>query len=624
MSPEPVDPILLGVVEGTLASVEAEVEAAIERTSRSPMIREARDFRAGIHDRRCRKLTGRSYSALVQPIVRDFPVDTMRPGDVYFHNDVYASEGGIGHLPDLCVTVPVFHGGEVVAFVQAFGHHDDIGGAVPGSMPSHATSAYQEGLIVPPVKLYDAGRPNADVIKILVRNSRLPDSLRGDLDSEVAACRMGAERLGDLFQRYGRAPVEGCFDALLDKTTETFRRELLTKIPDGTYVWEDYAEHDGVDPPRLHRQRMTVTKRDDRLIIDFTGTSPQAKGPINHAGDYADGVFLKKWLAPILRNLADTPERMAELDVNEGVVPLIELRFPPPGTLLTPVFPAPTNARTFVILRLLGILAGALAKAVGGRLPADQETIRYTGFHGLDAEGRFYLMREVLGGGSGGRPWADGSDTIHIVPDSKNLPVEFTETRFPLRVERLALAPDSGGPGLRRGGLGYLKEVRVLTDGAFLCVADRSILSCWGLKGGRAGAPFRVTVDPGGPNERALPGLVDDEPVPAGTLVRIETTGGGGWGDPLEREPELVTLDVLQGKVTARAAREEYGVVLVPGEDGEPLDDEPLIDRVATRALRDELRATRGPRPFFDRGPGYRRLAGRDHAEVDTLEPDGR
>src|SRR2546426_7889257 len=200
----PVDPIVLQIVEGTLASVEAEVEAAIERTSRSPMIREARDFRAGIHDRRCRKLTGRSYSALVQPIVRDFPVDTMRPGDVYFHNDVYASEGDIGHLPDLCVTVPVFHGGEVVAFVQAFGHHDDIGGAVPGSMPSHATSAYQEGLIVPPGRLHHAGRANEDVIRILVRNSRLPDSLRGDLYSEVAACRTGAERLGDLFRRYGR------------------------------------------------------------------------------------------------------------------------------------------------------------------------------------------------------------------------------------------------------------------------------------------------------------------------------------------------------------------------------------------------------------------------------------
>src|SRR5262249_39735098 len=177
---------------------------------------------------------------------------------------------------------------------------------------------------------------------------------------------------------------------------------------------------------------MALNKTSDgRLMIDFSGTSPQAKGPINHAGNYADGVFLKKWLAPILRNLADTPERMAELDVNEGVVPLIELHFPPPGTLLTPGFPAPVNPRTVVIPRLLGILAGVLAKATGGHMPADQETIRYTGFYGTDFEGQPFLMREVLGGGSGGRPWADGSDTIHIVPDSKNLPVEFTETRFP-------------------------------------------------------------------------------------------------------------------------------------------------------------------------------------------------
>jgi len=608
------DPIIIQIVEGTLASVEAEVEAAIERTSRSPMIREARDFRAGIHDRRCRKLTGRSYSALVQPIVRDFPIETMRPGDVFFHNDVYGSEGGIGHLPDLCVTVPVFDAGDVVAFVQAFGHHDDIGGAVPGSMPSHAISAYQEGIIVPPVRLYHAGRANEDVIRILTRNSRLPDSLRGDLDSEVAACRMGAERLADLFRRYERAQVEACFDAILDRTTETFRRELLSRIPEGTYVWEDYAEHDGVDPPRLHTQRITLTRTADRLVIDFTGTSPQAKGPINHAGNYADGVFLKKWLAPILRNLADTPERMAELDVNEGVVPLIELRFPPPGTLLTPVFPAPTNARTFVILRLLGILAGAIAKAVDGRIPADQETIRYTGFHGLDDEGEFYLMREVLGGGSGGRWYADGSDTVHVVPDSKNLPAEFTETRFPLRVERLALATDSGGPGYRRGGLGYLKEFRVLRDSAFLCVADRAILSCWGLRGGKASAPFRVTIDPGGPNERVLPGLVDDEPIPAGTLVRVETTGGGGWGDPLEREPELVALDVLQGKVSARSAREDYGIVLATNADGEP-----RVEAAATTTLRERLRSSRGPQPLFDRGPGYRTLAGVDHAAVDFI-----
>jgi len=598
-----IDPIVLEIVEGSLASIEAEVEAAIERTSRSPMIREARDFRGGIHDRHCRKLTGRSYSALVQPIVRDFPIATMQPGDVFFHNDVYQSEGGIGHLPDLCVTVPVFHEQLVVAFVQAFGHHDDIGGCVPGSMPSHGTSYYQEGLIVPPVRLYRRGQPNDDLIRVMVRNSRLPESLRGDLDAEVSACRMGAERLADLFGRYGQRQVEECFEAILSRTTETFRRELLSKIPNGTYAWEDYAEHDGVDPPRLHAQRITLTKTDSHLIFDFAGTSPQARGPINHAGNYADGVFLKKWLAPILRNLADTPERMAELNVNEGVVPLIELRFPPPGTLLTPVFPAPVNARTFVILRLLGILAGVLAKATGGHMPADQETIRYTGFYGTDLEGQPFLMREVLGGGSGGRPWADGSDTIHIVPDSKNLPVEFTETRFPLRVETLALAPDSGGAGLHRGGLGYRKEIRALVDCAFLSVADRSILSCWGLKGGRAGKPFRVTVNPGVPGERVLEGLVDDEAIPAGTLVRIDTTGGGGWGDPLARDPALVALDVAQGKVSVQAARDDYGVV--------------LDDSAATEELRVRMRMQRGPLPFFDRGPGYRQLSGREHAEVD-------
>jgi N-methylhydantoinase B len=608
------DPITLEIVEGTLASIEAEVEEAIGRTSRSPMIRDQHDFRAGIHDRKLRKLTGRSYSALVHPVVRDFPIDSMQEGDIYFHNDVYLSEGGIGHLPDLCVTMPVFADEEVVAFVQAFGHHDDIGGMVPGSMPSNATSAFQEGLMVPPIKLYDRGVANDSAIRIITRNSRLPDSIAGDLDAECAAVSMGARRMSELFKRYGRPTVEACFDTLIAKTAEVFRREILSKIPNGTYVWEDYAEHDGIDPPRLHTQRITLTKSDGKLLIDFTGTGPQAKGPINHAGDYADGNFLKKWIAPVLRNLAATPERMAELDVNEGVAELIEMRFPEPGTLLTPVFPAPTNARTFVILRLLGVFAGALAKAVDGQMPADQETIRYTGITGHDANGDWYLYREILGGGSGGRYYADGSDTIHVVPDSKNMPAEFIETTFPARVETLSLAIDSGGPGQQRGGLGYLKEVRVLNDASFLSVADRSILACWGLKGGRAGAPFKVTIDPGGPNERSLPGLCDNEPVRAGEIVRIETTGGGGWGDPLERDPALVAIDVLQEKVSRDRAETDYGVVL--SDDG----DDPTVDERATKTLREGMRADRGQLSFFDRGPGYTRLSGgRGRAEVDDL-----
>jgi N-methylhydantoinase B len=621
-----VDPIVLEIIQGTLASIEKEVEDAIGRTSRSPMIRDAHDYRAGIHDRLLRKLTGRSYSALVHPVARDFPLETMQPGDVYFHNDVYLSEGGIGHLPDLCVTVPVFvdtgGGPQVVAFVQAFGHHDDIGGAVPGSMPSHATSVFQEGLMVPPIKLWDRGVPNRAALTIMTRNSRMPDSLAGDLDAECSACLMGSRRLTEVFERYGRETVEACFDAIIANNTETYRREILAKIPDGTYVWEDYAEHDGVDEPKLHRQRITLTKlsggidgADDRLILDFTGTSPQAKGPINHVGDAADGNFLKKWLAPILRNLADTPERMAELDVNEGIVDLIEMRFPPPGTLLTPVFPAPTNARTFVILRLLGVLAGVLAKAVDGYMPADQETIRYTGVYGQRADGSHYLMREVLGGGSGGRYYADGEDTIHVVPDSRNLPTEFTESRFPFVVEGLGLAQDSGGAGRFRGGLGYEKHIRMLEDAYFMSIADRSILSCWGVKGGRAGKPFQVTIDPGGPDEREMDGLVDDEPVRAGEVIRIRTTGGGGWGDPFERAIEDVLRDVLWGKVSREGAEGEYGVI-VSGPD-----DEPTVDIAATEALRARLREERGEPAFFDRGPGYARLdpEGRPFPDVDVV-----
>jgi N-methylhydantoinase B len=306
---------------------------------------------------------------------------------------------------------------------------------------------------------------------------------------------------------------------------------------------------------------------------------------------------------------------MAELEVNEGVVPLIEMRFPPPGTLLTPVFPAPTNARTFVILRLLGVLAGVLAKAVDGRMPADQETIRYTGVYGNDLAGRPYLMREVLGGGSGGRYYADGEDTIHVVPDSRNLPTEFTEARFPFIVERLGLAVDSGGAGRFRGGLGYDKHIRMLVDAHFMSIADRSILACWGVSGGKAGRSFSVTIDPGGPNERRVDALADAEPVAAGEVIRIRTTGGGGWGDPLTRPPEMVLRDVQWGKVSVDGALADYGVV-VAGEAGSyRVDDE------GTTAARGLLAADVLSEPaFFDRGPGYATLAGgRSAADVDRL-----
>jgi N-methylhydantoinase B len=247
-------------------------------------------------------------------------------------------------------------------------------------------------------------------------------------------------------------------------------------------------------------------------------------------------------------------------------------------------------------------------------MPADQETIRYTGVYGEDASGQPYLMREVLGGGSGGRYYADGEDTIHVVPDSRNLPTEFTESRFPFVVERLGLALDSGGPGRHRGGLGYEKHIRMLRDAHFMSIADRSILSCWGLKGGKAGRPFRVTIDPGGPNEREVDALADAEPVAAGEVIRIRTTGGGGWGDPLQRPYDEVAQDIRWRKVSVEGARRDYGVVVTGSAD------EPSVDVAASDELRARMLAERTDQPFFDRGPGYARLSGgAGSAETDWL-----
>jgi N-methylhydantoinase B len=599
-----VDPIVLQIVEGTLNSIEAEIEYAIERTARSPMIREAHDFRVGLFDRYCRKLTGRSYSAMPNAVVRDFPPETMKPGDVFLMNDTYLTEGSIGHLPDLCSTVPVFHDGIVVAYIQAFGHHDDVGGKVPGSMPGTAATVFEEGIAIPPVKIYSEGVKNDAVFTIIKRNTRVPEMLSADLDSEVQACLMGARRMQGLFERFGRDQVEACFQAILDKCRDIYRNELLSKIADGEYSWEDYVEHDGITDPKLHKIAIKMTKTAGKIVLDFNGTDPQSTGPINWPTDYAGGAFLIKWIAPILRNLADTPERAAEIHVNEGVCEVFEIIFPPKGTLITPVWPAATNARSFVLLRSLGLLAGVVAQAVDGRMPADQETIRYTGFYGNDAEGRPFLSREVLGGGSGGRYYADGNDAIHIVPDSRNQPAEFTETKFPVMVEKLALSMDSGGVGFRRGGQGYEKHYRALVDCRTIVTADRVRLGCYGLKGGKAGEPFCVTVDAEG-EARKLGGLVDGAEVRKGQVVKVVTTGGGGWGDPLTRELPLVLLDVAEGRVSVAAAMRDYGVVFSAASTA----DEPDIDEAATLARRADLTGVRpGPLPMIDRGEGYEKM----------------
>lgn len=611
-------PIEIEVIAGTIRSAELEIEAAVERTSRSPMIRDQHDYRVALFDATGRKLTGRSYSALVEPVFEFFEDGDVYPGDVFFWNDPYKSCGGIGHVPDLCTTVPIFHGDRLIGFSQVFGHHDDVGGAVPGSLPTDATDMWAEGLVVPPIKLYERGVLNQAAYDIVFRNSRLGEHLRGDIDAEIGAALLGSRRIQAMSERYGADALEGAFDAIIKNAAEIMRRELLPKIKDGTYHWEDYVEHDGVEADKIHAFRLTMTKTPEKILLDFTGTDPEAAGPINWPIDYLEGRFIRKFMAVVLRSLADTPERAAEIDINEGALDIIEVKFPGKGTLVTPTFGKPTGMRFFLFLRVLGTFAGVLSKATDGRMPADHETIRIWGLHGGKSLEDFYLFREVLGGGGPGRPWADGSDAVHIVPNSRNLPAEFSETRYPILVENLGLAVDSGGAGCRRGGLGYDKRIRALEGAKLLSNADRSILNCYGVNGGKAGGCYGITVTHPDGEELSISGMSDNQELRPGSLIRIVTTGGGGWGDPLEREPVLVCQDVQAGVVSEQSARDDYGVVLEKSRLHYAVDSE------ATLATRTTMRNERSPLPMFDRGPAYEemRRAGKISRPAGWDDPD--
>jgi N-methylhydantoinase B len=595
-------PIELEVIHGTIRAAELEIEAAVERTARSPMIRDQHDYRVALFDAKGRKLTGRSYSAIVEPVFQYFGADDIHPGDVFFWNDPYNSCGGIGHVPDLCTTVPIFLGERLIGFSQVFGHHDDIGGAVPGSLPVHATDSWMEGTMIPPIKLYERGKLNEAAFRIIVRNSRLSEHLAGDLDAEIGAARLGSRRVVALAERYGIDTLETAFDQILKNTAEVFRREILPKIADGEYTFEDYIEHDGVEADTLHALRVTMIKTPEKIVLDFTGTDPEAKGPINWALDEAEGRYFRKWLAPTLRSLADSPERAAEIDSNEGVLDVIDVVFPEKGTLITPTFGKPTGMRFFLMLRTLGSFAACLSKATGGKMPADHETIRIWGVTGGRRQEDFYLFREVLGGGSPGRPWADGSDVVHIVPNSKNLPAEFSETRYPILVEELGLKQGSGGPGYHRGGFGYDKRIRVLDECRLISNADRSLLGCYGVNGGKAGENYQVSVIDAEGLETVHPGMSDTVTVPAGATIRVVTTGGGGWGDPLQRPVARVVSDVQCGLVSDSSARHDYGVVL--RREGRLWQ----ADLAATEALRASLAKARGLPAMFDRGPYFAAL----------------
>ena len=583
------DSVTLDVLEWALEAAIDEGEAAVERTAVSTIVREQHDYRASLNTVDCNSVTRVSWAATADPIRNYYALEDIHEGDVYLYNDIHESSGTIGHLPDFCVVVPIFSAGRLIGFSQVFGHCNDVGGKVAGSWPLTATTVFEEGIQVPPFKFYSRGVRNEDAWKIILRNSRYPEDLRGDIDAFVGATRIIQRRVEELCRRYGTDTVEAAFYRIMDRCEEIVREVALPHIPNGEYVGEDFLENDGIDLERPVKLMLTIRKDPQKIVVDFAGTDPQVPGPVNWV---MDGRHYAKWLGGFVK--AQVPGMI----VNEGLTRVFKA-YLPPRTVLSAEYPAAGADRMDCMLRMIGAYMAAMAKATNGQMVGDSQCIQLYGVYGKDLEGRDFLYREIFGAGSGGRPFADGTDTVDLVPDSKNLPTEFIEQRFPVIVHRVGMFPDSGGPGAYRGGLGYLKDVEILVDGHFLTVSYRTIFSCFGVNGGMAGRSGGALINPETPQAQHILYKREAVPVKAGDIVRILTPGGGGWGDPLARVAEWVRVDVQRGLVSLQSARDDYGVVLTPVAD---LGRGWEVDESATQTLRAARRASRPPLKMINRG----------------------
>ena len=590
-----IDSVTLDVLEWALEAAIDEGEAAVERTAVSTIVREQHDYRASLNTVDCNSVTRVSWAATADPIRNYYRLEEIHEGDVFLYNDIHESSGTIGHLPDFCVVVPIFSDDRLIGFAQLFGHCNDVGGKVAGSWSLTATSVFEEGIQVPPVKLYARGVRNDDVWKIILRNSRYPDDLRGDIDAFVGATRIIQRRVEELCRRHGTDIVEAGFYRIMDRCAEIVREEALPHFPDGEYIGEDFLETDGIDLDRPVKLMLKIRKDPQKIIVDFTGTDAQVAGPVNWV---MDGRHYSKWLGGFVK--AQVPGMI----VNEGMTRVFKA-YLPPRSVLSAEYPAAGADRMDCMLRMIGAYMAAMAKATNGQMVGDSQCIQLYGFYGKDLEGKDFLYREIFGAGSGARPFSDGTDTVDLVPDSKNLPSEFIEQRFPVIVHRVGMFPDSGGPGAFRGGLGYLKDVEILVDGHFLTVSYRTIFSCFGVNGGMAGRSGGALINPGTSQEQQIFYKREAIPVKAGDIVRILTPGGGGWGDPLARVPEMVRLDVQRRLVSIDSARDDYGVVLIAVPDpGRTIE----VDEVATVALRAQMTSARPPLKMINRGPHAEKL----------------
>ena len=546
-----IDPITFAVIKSSLDTIVDDMAYAVMRTARSPIVRDVLDYSVTLCDHKGRILSQAKTVALhlgavpdaMDVVLRRF-ADDLFPGDVIVLNDPY--DGGM-HLPDIFMFKPIFSKEQLLGFSVVIAHHCDVGGRVPGSNASDSTEIFQEGIRIAPMKLYDRGLPNKTLLTIIEKNVRLPDMVLGDLDAQYATCNIGERELLRLHDRHG-AMLDIYFDRLLDYGEE-LTRKAIAAWPDGNYRFTDYIDGDGFSSAAIPIV-CRITVKGDHLYVDFAGSSPQVKGAINSTLSF---VKSSTYLAVRCALEHDVPN-------NAGVYRCITVTAPE-GSILNPRMPAAVAARALTGYRVVDTVMGALAQIAPGKLMAAGEggntVVAMGGYHGKS--NRPFVLVDMINGAWGGRAGKDGIEGVtNPSQNMSNLPIETIEARYPVLMEEYALREDSGGAGQYRGGLGLVRQYRLLAETAVLQLrADRHEHPPYGLFGGGPAAPSKNLIKQKG-EWRVLPAKVTLE-ITRDTVLRHEQAGGGGFGDPKLRDPGAIRADLRNGKITPKRAKADYG-----------------------------------------------------------------
>ncbi len=567
------------LIKGTLNSSRKEMEALIARTAMSPFIREKKDFFTAILNQKGELIVSTSLTLagnLIQGIFEHYPYDTMSEGDLYIYNDCYSSYGAVSHLPDMVFVMPVFCKAELVAFVECWGHLWDIGGGVSGSISPNATSVFQEGIMIPPVKVINKGKINKEIIKIFLNNSRFPELLEGDLNSLMAACKLGKKRMEDCIERHGKRLFLLACEEIIQQTEKAFKTEIKKQIPEGKWRFRDYIDSDSVSQNSYYVD-LVLEKQNGKLKLNFTNTINEAKGPINFLMDdsvpkFMMGLYMTKNIPGII--------------MNAGFQRAIKKIVKKKGSLVAPNFPSSLGLRSHTMFRVNSAIFGVLAQALKGKSSAASAVYVLYYLRGKSPiTGKEELCIEGLSVGYGARFFQDGIDAVYYVAQ-ENYPIEFSETEFGINIERFGLNMDSGGPGRYRGGCGIYRDIRVHLEDATLGVRiDNCKFPAFGISGGKSGGSGKIIVNPDSNNSRILRTISDNNKLKYGDLVRIVTPGGGGWGEPYQRPPEDVFNDFKNGIISYKSCLKDYGVILTK--------DKKLVDLKKTINNRKKIKKTK-------------------------------